>query len=37
MSPPQAQVLQAGTPEHPEIHDVLPMAIPSNSIEIERC
>ena len=36
MPPPRAQVLQAGTPEERKIHEVLPMAIPSNGIEIER-
>lgn len=36
LPPPQAQVLQAGTPEQPKIHEVLPLAIPSNGIEIER-
>lgn len=36
MPPPQAQVLKAGTPDTPKIHEVLPVAIPSNGIEIER-
>ena len=36
MPPPRAEILQAGTPESSQLHQVLPMAIPSNGIEVER-
>lgn len=36
MPPPRAEVLMAGTPEQRRIHEVVPAAVPSNGIEIER-
>jgi hypothetical protein len=36
MPPPRAETLYTGTPEQPTLHQVAPLAIPSNGIEIER-